>query len=45
MFYDKAGDFYGAWGRAKDDLNQRTEIEGFISFLGYQTELLGSAFS
>ena len=26
-------------GRAKDDPNQRAEIEVFISFLGYQTEL------
>jgi hypothetical protein len=32
-------------GPAKDDLNQRAEIEVFISFLGYQTELLGSALS
>jgi len=32
--------------RAREsDLNQRAEIEVFISFLGYQTELLGSAFS
>jgi hypothetical protein len=28
-------------GRVKDDLNQRAEIEVFISFLGYQTELWG----
>jgi hypothetical protein len=28
-------------GPAKDDLNQRAEIEVFISFLGYQTELWG----
>jgi hypothetical protein len=26
-------------GPAKDDLNQRAEIEVFISFLGYQTKL------
>ena len=32
-------------GPAKDDPNQRAEIEAFISFSGYQTELLGSAFS
>ena len=29
------------WGKAKDDPNQRPEIEGFISFSGYQTELWG----
>jgi len=32
-------------GPAKDDPNQRAEIEAFISFLGYQTELWGSVFS
>jgi hypothetical protein len=30
-------------GPAKDDLNQRAEIEVFISISGYQTELLGGA--
>jgi hypothetical protein len=32
-------------GPAKDDPNQRAEIEVFISTSGYQTELLGSAFN
>jgi hypothetical protein len=32
-------------GPAKDDPNQRAEIEEFISFLGHQTELWGSVFS